>query len=76
VNAAISYPSQAGFFLQFAGPGKIRRIWLNSGKAEVVPSAFAGLSNGSFNVSADGRKVVYVALRLSSRLVLLQNVFN
>lgn len=71
-----SRPSQSGTFLQFDSPDRVRSISFKSGKETVLAARFVGLRNRSIEPSDDGREVVFVAPRLSSRLVLLENVFR
>jgi serine/threonine protein kinase len=68
--------ASSGFVLQYAGQNKLRRIWFTGRKEEILPALFAGMANRSIDVTRDGKEVVFVAPRLSSRLVLLQNVFK
>ena len=68
--------ASSGFVLQYAGQNKLRRIWFTGKKDEILPATFAGMRNRSIDVTLDGKEIVYVAPRLSSRLVLLQNVFK
>lgn len=71
-----SRPSQTGTFLQFDSADKVRSISFTSGKETVLAARFVGLRNRSIELSEDGNEVVFVAPRLSSRLVLLENVFK
>jgi Tol biopolymer transport system component len=68
--------ASSGFVLQYAGQNKLRRIWFTGKKEEILPATFSGMTNRSIDVTHDGKEVVFVAPRLSSRLVLLQNVFK
>jgi len=71
-----SSPTTAGTILQYAGEDKVRLISPSGRSDEVLPVRFPGLRNRSFEMSRDGKEVVYVTPRLSSRLVLLENVFK
>jgi hypothetical protein len=71
-----SRASSSGFFLQYAGPGKVRKLWLTGRPEEVLPATFPGMRNGSINIGLDGNDLVYVAPRLSSRLILVENLFK
>jgi hypothetical protein len=71
-----SRPSVSGAFLQFETADKVRAIFFSGGKESVLPARFVGLRNRSIEPSVDGREVVFVTPRLSSRLVLLENVFK
>ena len=71
-----SRSSSSGFILQYAEPGKVRRIWFGGRSEEILPATFPGLINRSINISADGNDIVYVAPRLSARLILVENLFR
>ncbi len=71
-----SRPSQTGTFLQFESPNRVRSISFKGGKETVLAARFVGLRNRSIEPSYDGKEVVFVAPRLSSRLVMLENVFQ
>jgi len=71
-----SFSASPGFVIQYAGPGKVRQIWFTGRREEILPPTFSGLVNRSLGVNPDGKEVVFVSSRLSSRLVLLQNVFK
>jgi Tol biopolymer transport system component len=71
-----SRPASSGTFLQFESADKVRTISFSGGKELVLPARFVGLRNRSIEPSVDGKEVVFVAPRLSSRLVLLENVFK
>jgi hypothetical protein len=68
--------SSSGTILQYAGPSKVRRIRFAEGTDEVLPGSFPGLTNRSINLSLDGKEIVYVAPRLSARLILVENLFK
>ncbi|MEX1138080.1 MAG: protein kinase [Bacteroidota bacterium] len=71
-----SRSTQSGTFLQFESPDKVRSISFTGGKEIVLPARFVGLRNRSIEPSYDGKEVVFVTPRLSSRLVMLENVFQ
>jgi hypothetical protein len=74
-----SYASRvasSGMMLQYSGPGKVRKIWFTGRNEEIIPAVFPGLTNRSINISPDGNDVVYVAPRLSARLILVENLFK
>lgn len=68
--------SSSGFVLQYAKPGKVRKIWFTGQPEELVPALFPGMTNRSINISPDGSEIVYVAPRLSARLILVENLFK
>jgi|GEM_PF-705076 len=68
--------SRYGDMVQFSGDGKVRVISFSGKKEEILPGKFIGISNRSYDLSSDGKELVYVSPRLSSRLVLLENVFK
>jgi hypothetical protein len=68
--------SSPGFALQYSKPGKVRKIWFTGRPEELVPAAFSGMTNRSINISHDGNEIVYVAPRLSARLILAENLFK
>ncbi len=68
--------SRNGSMMQFSGDGKVRFISFSGKKEEILPGKFIGISNRSYDLSPDGQELVYVSPRLSSRLVLLENVFK
>ncbi len=64
-----------GASLQFVEDGQVRLISFVTGQDKVLSARFAGLE-GQFDVSLDGSDIVYLTPRLSSRLVLLEGVFE
>ena len=76
LNTWTSNLSASGFIVQYNGQGKIRRIWFTRQKDEILPATFPGLDNRSIDLSLDGKELVYVTPRLSSRLILLENLFK
>ncbi len=71
-----SHASLSGNVLQFTEEGRVRQISLTGRKEEVLTARFPGLRNRSIEISPDGKEVVFVTPRLSSRLVLLEKVFE
>jgi eukaryotic-like serine/threonine-protein kinase len=71
-----SRSSSSGFMLQYAGQGKIRKIWFNGRAEEVLSTTFPGITNRSINISPDGGDFVYVTPRLSARLIMVENLFK
>ncbi|HEY4643852.1 MAG TPA: protein kinase [Bacteroidota bacterium] len=77
------------FFQNFAGrttrngdfpmrdaPDKVRIFSPRTGTSKVLAATFPGLRNRGLSLSEDGTEIVFVTPRLSSRLVLLENVFK
>jgi hypothetical protein len=58
--------------------GELRRISIPSGKEEIIPGVFPGLNYyGSwFDISYDGKEIVYTDARENSKLVLIEKVFK
>ena len=71
-----SRASSSGFVVQYAGQNKIRKIWFTGRNDELLPAAFPGMIDRSIDISPDGNDLVYVAPRLSSRLILVENLFK
>jgi dipeptidyl aminopeptidase/acylaminoacyl peptidase len=71
-----SRSSSSGFMLQYVGQGKVRKIWFTGRAEEILPAALPGITNRSINISPDGNEIVYVAPRLSARLILVENLFK
>jgi hypothetical protein len=71
-----SSPTLSGNILQYAGEDKVRLISFTGRKEELLSARFPGLRNRSIEMSRDGKEVVFVTPRLSSRLVLLEKVFK
>ena len=71
-----SRASRTGTFLQYTAEDKVRSASFANGKEAVLAARFPGLRNRSIELSPDGKEVVFVTPRLSSRLVLLENVFK
>jgi hypothetical protein len=75
-NRWTSRSSSDGFVLQYEGQGKVRKIWFTGHNDELLSPTFPGMSNRSIEVSRDGKDIVYVAPRLSARLILVENLFR
>jgi len=71
-----SRPSVSGSVLQYAGEGKARLLSFARGNEAVLAARFPGLTNASLELSPDGKEMVFVTPRLSSRLILLENIFK
>lgn len=68
--------NDTGGMLQYAGEDKLRFLSFRGGAEKILPARFSGLSNRSIDQTTDGKEVVFVTPRLSSRLILLENVFR
>ena len=75
-NRYTSGPTDGEEILQYASEDKVRRISFARGNDELLSAQFLGLRNKSLEVRADGKELVFVAPMLSSRLILLENVFK
>ncbi|MDI6766671.1 MAG: protein kinase [Bacteroidota bacterium] len=67
------------YFYWVKNPGELRRISLLSGEEEIIRRAFPGLSLPNylwFDISFDGREIVYIDTRISSKLVMIENLFK
>ncbi len=62
--------------VQFAGEDKVRLISSSGRKEELLTARFPGLRNSPIGLSHDGQQLVFVVPRLSSRLILLEKVFQ
>ena len=71
-----SHTSSAGMAVQFIGPDKLRKFSFAAGSEQQITAIFPGMINRSINVSLDGSNLVYVAPRLSARLILVENLFK
>ena len=58
--------------------GELRRISIPSGKEEVIRGAFPGLNStiSLFDISYDGKEIVYTDARVSSKLIIIENPFK
>ena len=66
------------FYYCIKNAGELRRISIPSGKEEIVRGVFPGLtsSNSWFDVSYDGKEIVYTDARPDCKLVMIENVFK
>jgi serine/threonine protein kinase len=66
------------FFYWVKNAGELRRISIPSGKEEIIHGVFAGLTPFSswFDISYDGKEIVYTDARINSKLVMIENVFK
>ena len=69
-------PSRTWDILQYAGNDQLRMISFSRGTDKLLPARFPGITSRSFDISDDGKEVVFVTPRLVSRLVQLENVFE
>jgi len=70
---------KSGEFYYFVkNAGELRRISIPSGKEEIIGGLFPGLTAiGSwFDISYDGREIVYTDARENSKLVMIEKVFK
>ncbi|MGA9405805.1 MAG: protein kinase [Bacteroidota bacterium] len=69
--------SQNGLVMQYAENDQLREMSIVDSKEKIIPTHFPGIDiTSTFDLSKDGSEIVFVAPRLSSRLVLLENVFK
>ncbi len=71
----VPHITRSGMALQIVQEGQLRQVSFVTGQEKVLPAHFPGLGT-PFDVSNDGNDIVYVTPRLSSRLVLLEHVFD
>jgi Tol biopolymer transport system component len=68
------------FFYYVNNAGELRRISIPSGKEEIIRGIFPGLnptfSHSSFDLSYDGKEIVYTDARVTSKLVMIENLFK
>jgi len=76
LQAFTARPSSNGDILQVSSPGKVRVLSSRLGTVRELAATFPGLRNRGLDLSDDGKEVVFVTPRLSSRLVLLENIFK
>ncbi len=68
--------TKGGEVLQYVGDDQVRRISFLSATEKVLPARFPGIVSRSIETSDDGKEVVFATPRLSSRLILLEQVFQ
>ena len=76
LSAWTSRMTTGGEVLQYVGDDQVRRISFLSSTEKVLPARFPGIVSRSIETSEDGKEVVFATPRLSSRLVLLEQVFQ
>ena len=66
------------FFYLVKNAGELRRISIPSGKEEIVRGVYPGLNvTGSwFDISYDGKEIVYTDARPNCKLVMIENAFK
>jgi len=66
------------FFYLVKNTGELRRISIPSGKEEIIRGVFPGLNfTGSwFDISCDGKEIVYTDARVNCKLVMIENLFK
>jgi len=66
------------FYYWIKNTGELRRISLPSGKEEVIRGVFPGLTpvNSWFDISYDGKEIVYTDARANCKLVMIEKVFK
>ena len=60
--------------------GELRRISIPSGKEEIIHGVFPGLhpdfEHSTFDISYDGKEIVYTDQRYNSKLIMIENPFK
>jgi hypothetical protein len=60
--------------------GQLRRISIPSGKEEIIRGVFPGLNptfyHSTFDISYDGKEIVYTDARYNSKLIMIDNPFK
>jgi len=67
------------FFYYVKTAGELRRVSIPSGKEEVIRAAFPGLGASpfsSFDISYNGKEIVYTDARVNGKLVMIENPFK
>jgi Tol biopolymer transport system component/predicted Ser/Thr protein kinase len=68
------------FFYCVRNAGELRRISITSGREEIVRGVFPGLNpdfeHSTFDISYDGKDIVYTEARFDSRLVMIEHPFK
>jgi len=66
------------FYYYVKNAGELRRILISSGREEIVRGVFPGLTplNSWFDISYDGKEIVYTDARTNSKLVMIEKVFK
>jgi len=66
------------FFYLVKNTGELRRISIPSGNEEIIRGVFPGLNfiQSWFDISYDGKEIVYTDIHSNSKLVMIENVFK
>jgi Tol biopolymer transport system component/predicted Ser/Thr protein kinase len=67
------------FFYYVKIAGELRRISIPSGKEEIIHGVFPGLTvslYSNFDISYDGKEIVYTDTHINSKLVMIENPFK
>jgi dipeptidyl aminopeptidase/acylaminoacyl peptidase len=77
-GANLEFDKQGKFCYWVENAGELRRASIPSGKQEIIRGAFPGLTvNYSwFDISHDGREIVYTDARASTKFVMIENLFK
>jgi len=72
---------KSGEFLYFVKrAGELRRISIPAGKEEIIHGVFPGLAptfeHSNFDISYDGKEIVYTDARTNSKLIMIENPFR
>ncbi len=77
--AASEFDRDGRFFYYVKTAGELRRVSIPFGKEEVIHAAFPGLGTSpfsSFDISYDGKEIVYTDARVNGKLVMIENPFK
>ena len=66
------------YFYQVMTTGELKRISIPSGKEEIIKGTFPGLTlwNSWFDISYDGKEIVYTDARVDNKLIIIENLFK
>jgi Tol biopolymer transport system component/predicted Ser/Thr protein kinase len=78
LNLFGEFDKSGRFLYTVENAGELRRISIPSGKEEIIHGLFPGLTNFSswFDISYDGKEIVYTDARVNSKLVMIENPFK
>jgi len=72
-----SFGPEDDFFLYVKNDGEIWKVHLPELREERIPGTFPGLTMAShFNASYDGKEAVYIDMRTTGKLVMIENLFK
>jgi Tol biopolymer transport system component/predicted Ser/Thr protein kinase len=77
INAV--FDKSGKFFWYVKDAGELRRISIPSGKEEIIRGVFPGFRAfyySNFEISYDGKEIVYTDARVNSKLIMIENVFK